>query len=72
MSSGKEIAMLYTDHLDDKEVREVRKILHAESFGTNEVDFRENGTVFLSGYFTPHELSLIHQVAERLSSGELH
>lgn len=64
--------MLFTDHLSDAEIREVRKILHAESFGTNEVDIQENGTIFLSGYFTPHELSLIHQVAERLASGQLH
>ena len=64
--------MLFTDHLNDAEIREVREILHAESFGTNEVDIQENGTIFLNGYFTPHELSLIHQVAERLWSGHLH
>jgi hypothetical protein len=64
--------MLFTDHLDDAKVREVRKILHAESFGTNEVDIQENGTIFLSGYFTPHDLSLIHQVAERLAADRLH
>jgi hypothetical protein len=64
--------MLFTDHLDDAEIREVRKILHAESFGTNEVDFRENGTVFLNGYFTPQELKLINQVAEQLASEQLH
>ncbi|MGV3741575.1 MAG: hypothetical protein ACO1NO_04625 [Burkholderiaceae bacterium] len=64
--------MLFTDHLDDAAIREVRHILHAETFGTNEVDIRENGTIFLSGYFTPHELSLIHQVAERLSASTLH
>ena len=59
--------MLFTDHLDDEKVREVRKILHAESFGTNEVDIKENGTIFLNGYFTPHELELIDQVAQRLA-----
>lgn len=64
--------MLFTDHLDDAKVREVRKILHAESFGINEVDIREDGTIFLNGYFTPHELDLIHQIAERLSSERLH
>jgi hypothetical protein len=64
--------MLFTDHLDDAEVREVRKILHAESFGVNEVDIREDGTIFLNGYFTPHELNLINQVANRLASGQLH
>jgi hypothetical protein len=64
--------MLFIDHLDDAKVREVRKILHAESFGINEVDIREDGTIFLNGYFTPHELGLIHQVAERLSSEQLH
>jgi hypothetical protein len=64
--------MLFTDHLNDAEIREVRKILHAESFGTNEVDIQENGTVFLSGYFTPHELSLIHQVADRIAGSRLH
>jgi hypothetical protein len=62
--------MLFTDHLDDAKVREVRKILHAESFGTNEVDIQENGAVFLNGYFTPRELELIHQVAERLSENQ--
>lgn len=64
--------MLYIDHLDNTKAREVRKILHAESFGVNEVDIREDGTVFLSGYFSPRELSLIHQVADRLSSGQMH
>ncbi len=64
--------MLFTDHLDDAAIREVRQILHAETFGTNEVDIREDGTIFLNGYFTPHELSLIHQVAQRLSSDTLH
>ncbi|MDQ9169704.1 hypothetical protein Q8A64_04685 [Oxalobacteraceae bacterium R-40] len=64
--------MLFTDHLDAAKVREVRKILHAESFGTNEVDIQENGTIFLNGYFTPYELSLIHQVAERLAADRLH
>lgn len=64
--------MLFTDHLNDAELREVRKILHAESFGTNEVDIQENGKVFLNGYFTPHELDLIHQVAQRLASEGLH
>lgn len=64
--------MLFTDHLNDAELREVRKILHAESFGTNEVDIQGNGKVFLNGYFTPHELDLIHQVAQRLASEGLH
>lgn len=64
--------MLFTDHLDASKIREVRKILHAESFGTNEVDIMENGTIFLNGYFTPQELKLINQVAEQLASEQMH
>lgn len=64
--------MLFTDHLDEAKVREVRKILHTESFGLNEVDIQPDGKVFLYGYFTPHELKLIDQVAERLASHTLH
>lgn len=64
--------MLITDRLDLTKVREVRKIIHAESFGTNMVDIQENGTIFLNGYFTPHELGLIYQVAQRLSTEQVH
>ena len=61
--------MLFMDHLNDDEIRKVRNIVHAESFGLNEVDVQPNGTVYLSGYFTPHEIELIQQVAQQLSSG---
>ncbi len=30
--------MLFMDHLSEEQVREIRHILHAEDFGTNEVD----------------------------------
>lgn len=56
--------MLFMDHLDENQTREVRKILHAEDFGTNEVDIQQDGRIFLTGYFTPHDLKLITQVAE--------
>jgi hypothetical protein len=60
--------MLFIDHLNDEETRRVRKIVHAESFGLNEVDIQPNGTIYLSGYFTPHEIELIDQIAKQLAS----
>jgi hypothetical protein len=60
--------MLFLDHLDEEQTREVRKILHAEDFGTNEVDIQQDGRVYMTGYFTPHDLQLIGQVAERIAS----
>lgn len=51
--------MLFMDHLNEEQVRQVRHILRAEDFGTNEVDIQPEGLVFLNGYFSLRELQLV-------------
>ncbi len=55
--------MLFMDHLSEEQVREIRHILHAEDFGTNEVDIQPEGLVFLNGYFSLRELQLVLDAA---------